>query len=64
LLREELTPIGSEGDSRKQKAAEERNLMSVSEANRKDEKLLSEYLWENIEDILPGPSYCGPRQCV
>jgi hypothetical protein len=49
-------PVGS-GDSKKQRAAIARNTARISEANRKDERLMSKcrYLPKSLEEILPEP---------
>jgi hypothetical protein len=52
----ELAPIGNETGSSKQRVTETRNASRVSEANKKDRVVLSEYLSEDINDIIPaGP---------
>jgi hypothetical protein len=52
----ELAPIGRETGSSKQRVTETRNASRVSEGNKKDRVVLSEYLSEDINDmIMPVP---------
>jgi hypothetical protein len=51
----ELAPIGKKERSKRQKAAERRNEARVMEANGRDETTLSEYLPEDVNEILPKP---------
>jgi hypothetical protein len=51
----DVVPIEFEKESPRRRAAEIRNSTRISEADKKDELVLSEYLPEDIADILRGP---------
>jgi hypothetical protein len=57
----EAYPIDEEpSEPSKQKSAEKRNFQRISDANKRDEVTLGEYLSEDINDVLPEPIH-GPN---